>query len=157
VINSRGGIAADVLAALLAVVAPAVRPAPILNTVQSDYLENCGGCHGIQGSSFPAHVPQLRGRIGYFLCTADSRAYLLSLPNVALSSMDDERLAAVMNFVVFDLGGASTDTASRRFTRQEVARGRKHPLMGASLASARATIVRQIEERCRVRSELLRF
>ncbi|HEX7938901.1 MAG TPA: hypothetical protein VF483_07885, partial [Gemmatimonadaceae bacterium] len=79
-------------------------PTRSLNPVQSDYVEHCGGCHGIQGVSFPARVPQLRGKVGHFLCTPQSRAYLLRLPNVALSSLDDDRLAATMNFVVFQLG-----------------------------------------------------
>jgi hypothetical protein len=150
-------MSAGALAVLLGAVTPLAKPAPILGSVQSDYVANCGGCHGIQGNSFPAHVPQLRGRIGYFLCTAESRAYLLRLPNVALNSLDDERLAAVMNFVVFDLGGPSSNTASSRFTSEEVARQRKRPLTGASLIRTRATIVQQIEQRCRVPSRSLQF
>ncbi|MDI1295314.1 MAG: hypothetical protein PSY12_05430 [bacterium] len=29
---------------------------------RSDYVENCGGCHGVQGSAAPAELPELRGR-----------------------------------------------------------------------------------------------
>jgi hypothetical protein len=131
--------------------------AATLDAAQSDYVEHCGGCHGIQGRSFPAHVPQLRGRIGYFLCTEKSRQYLLQLPNVALSSLNDEKLAAVMNFVVFDLGGASANSASRHFTADEVARERQRPLTGASLTRARDGIVRQIEDSCHVPSNAMQF
>ncbi|MFD2428854.1 hypothetical protein ACFSUK_13245 [Sphingobium scionense] len=28
---------------------------------RSDYVENCGGCHGVQGSAAPAALPELRG------------------------------------------------------------------------------------------------
>lgn len=132
-------------------------PTRSLNPVQSDYVEHCGGCHGIQGVSSPARVPRLRGKVGYFLCTRQSRAYLLRLPNVALSSLDDDRLAATMNFIVFQLGGASANAQAARFTADEVARERKHSLSGASLVRARAAIVRQIEEHCFIPRAELRF
>lgn len=143
-------------AALLSGVALAT-PSSGLNPAQSDYVENCGGCHGIQGRSFPAHVPRLQGRIGYFLCTPEARAYLLRLPNVALSSLDDERLAATMNFVVFDLGRTGKDWGAPPFTADEVARGRKHPLSTAPLIATRAAIVRQIVKRCGVPAGAMRF
>jgi mono/diheme cytochrome c family protein len=31
---------------------------------RSDYVENCGGCHGITGDSAPALLPVLRDRVG---------------------------------------------------------------------------------------------
>ena len=60
-----------------------------LNDVQSIYLQHCGGCHGVQGISAPREVPDLRGQVGSFLCTADGRAYLVRLPNVALAPVSD--------------------------------------------------------------------
>src|SRR4051812_14550271 len=78
---------------------PAPRPA-IFDEVQarSDYVENCGGCHGIQGSSAPALVPELKNRVGYFMCDPAARAYLLRLPNVAHSRItDNAQLADLMN------------------------------------------------------------
>ncbi|HWS65867.1 MAG TPA: hypothetical protein VN325_24155, partial [Steroidobacteraceae bacterium] len=68
---------------------------------QSHYLESCGGCHGIQGSSWKRDIPELRGAVGQFLCTAAGREYIVRLPNVAFANMDDRMLAEVMNFVVF--------------------------------------------------------
>ena len=56
---------------------------PELTTPQSDYVEHCSGCHGMQGDSAPAEIPVLRDRIGYFLCTQEGREYLIRLPNVA--------------------------------------------------------------------------
>jgi len=40
---------------------------------QSRYLEGCGGCHGIDGSSPRTGIPELRASVGRFLCTADGR------------------------------------------------------------------------------------
>lgn len=140
------------LAAAIVVAVP-----PPLAPAQSDYVEHCGGCHGIQGRSFPARVPQLRGRAGYFLCTPGGRAYLLRVPNVAMAPLDDARLAAAMNFVAFDLGRTDATATAPRFTAAEVARARKAPLTTTSLIRARASVVREIGRRCHVPSRLLDF
>lgn len=144
--------AAGLAAALTAVTAKAQK----LDPVMSDYVQQCGGCHGVQGASFPARVPQLRGRAGYFLCSDASRAYILRLPNVALSSLSDARLAATMNFVVFGLGGADAK-AARPFTAEEVGGERKHPLTSTSLVHARANLVQQMERRCGVPAAAMRY
>ena len=60
---------------------------PHLTRPQSDYLERCGGCHGIEGVSAEQLVPTLRGRAGYFLCTKSGREYLVRLPSVATSPL----------------------------------------------------------------------
>jgi hypothetical protein len=130
---------------------------PNMSSAQSDYVEHCGGCHGIQGTSFPAKVPPLRDKVGWFLCTPEGRDYLLRLPNVALSSTDDEQLAAIMNFVVFRLGGESSAAMRGAFTPEEVAQERQRPLSSASLIAVRAKLVRDIERKCHVPKEALRF
>ena len=58
---------------------------------KADYVEHCAGCHGVQGLSAPARLPELRGRVGYMMCTADTRAYLLRLPNIAKSRISDNQ------------------------------------------------------------------
>lgn len=124
----------------------------------SDYVEHCGGCHGIQGDSAPAEIPVLRGRIGYFLCTPDARAYLLRVPNVAHSRLhDNEQLAELMNFAVFNLGGASVPAGARRFTADEVARERSHALSTASLKRARAAAVESVIRACKAPTALRLF
>ena len=96
------------LGGLLLTLADAVAgPAPQMSPAQSHYLEGCGGCHGIQGTSSKQDIPQLRGLVGRYLCTTAGREYLVRLPNVAFADMDDELLAQVMNFVVFRLGDGS--------------------------------------------------
>ena len=62
---------------------------------------------GVQGLSNPNLVPSLQGLVGYFLELPEGRAYLSRLPNVAFSTLSDERLAAVLNYMVFALGGTS--------------------------------------------------
>jgi hypothetical protein len=113
------------------------------------YLERCGGCHGIQGHSAPKLVPSLQGQVGYFLCIPEGRDYLIRLPSVAAAPISNEALADLMNFVVFDLGGAAgLGERERRYTDREVSALRERPLKGAALAGYRAQLVEQMIRRC---------
>jgi hypothetical protein len=72
------------------------------------------------------------------MCTPDSRAYLIRLPNVAHSRLhDNAELADLMNYVVFVLGGNSVPAGTRPFTAEEVGRERQHALSNASLTDER--------------------
>ena len=124
----------------------------------SDYVEHCGGCHGIQGDSAPAEIPVLRNRIGYFLCTPQARAYLLRVPNVAHSRLhDNAQLAELMNFAVFRLGGPSVPSGAQPFTAAEVARERGNALSTASLKRARSAAVESVIRACKAPSALRLF
>lgn len=118
---------------------------PRLTTPQSDYVEHCSGCHGMQGNSAPADIPVLRDRVGYFMCLPEGREYLIRLPNVAYSAItDNQELADMMNFIVFGLGGKSAPRNAKPFTAAEVARLRRAPLATESLIAARARVVDQL-------------
>ncbi len=120
-----------------------------MNSAQSDYVEHCGGCHGIQGNAAPADLPTLQGRVGYFMCTPASRAYLLHLPNIARSRItDNQQLAELLNFMIFGLGGKSASPSTPPFTAEEVARERVTPLNSVSLTKVRAEVVESIIRSC---------
>jgi hypothetical protein len=129
-----------------------------LNVVQSTYLERCGGCHGIQGLSSPGEVPTLRGQVGYFLCTPQARAYLVRLPSLAASPLSDRELADLLNFVVFDLGGAREAGGSyQRFTEIEVGALRTRPLKDVALARYRAGLVEELISGCAAPASLRQY
>lgn len=121
-----------------------------MTTAQSNYVEYCAGCHGIQGTSAPAPVPELRGRVGYFLCSAAGREYLIRLPNVAHAPVSDPQdLADLMNFVVFNLGKGSVPKNAVKFNSDEIMRLRKVPMTpGTSLKQERARIVGDLIIHC---------
>jgi hypothetical protein len=122
-----------------------------LTTPQSDYVEHCSGCHGMQGNSAPAQIPVLRDRVGYFMCTSEGREYLIRLPNVAFSAIaDNQELADMMNFVVFGLGGHSAPAGARPFTASEVTKLRARALTTESLIGTRASIVEKLRSKCGV-------
>ena len=126
-------------------------PLPELTVPQSDYVEHCSGCHGMQGNSAPAEIPVLRERVGYFLCTKEGRDYLIRLPNVAYSAItDNQELADMMNFVVFGLGGNSAPRNAKPYTAGEVARLRARALATQSLIAARAEVVGKMMTSCAV-------
>jgi hypothetical protein len=142
------GLAALLLAPAVAYAQPAL---PELTTPQSDYVEHCSGCHGMQGDSAPAEIPVLRGRVGYFMCTQQGREYLIRLPNVAYSAItDNQELADMMNFVVFGLGGNSAPKGTRPYTAQEVARLRTRALATQSLMAVREDVVGEMMGSCNV-------
>jgi hypothetical protein len=146
-VRSFGAGAVFVLCAnALAQAAPSL---PSLTTPQSDYVEYCSGCHGMQGNSAPADIPVLRDRVGYFMCTKEGRQYLIRLPNVAYSAIsDNQELADMMNFVVFGLGGDSAPKAAKPFSAAEVAKLRAQALATQSLIAERQQVVENLVQRC---------
>ena len=128
-------------------------PAPQMSPAQSHYLEGCGGCHGIQGTSSKQEIPQLRGLVGRYLCTTAGREYLVRLPNVAFADLDDELLAQVMNFVVFRLGDGSAPANAVAYSPREVAALRRKPLKNRQLAQLRATVLADAIAQCQRRAE----
>jgi mono/diheme cytochrome c family protein len=127
---------------------PASYPAD-MNSAQSDYVEQCGGCHGIKGNAAPADLPNLQGRVGWFMCLPEGRAYLTRLPNVARSRIsDNQQMADLLNFMVFGLGGKSAPAGTRMFTAAEVAAGRPEAYNSVSLVKVRAQIVDKVIQKC---------
>lgn len=143
----------------LGIVAPAatqaLRAAEVeLTSAQSDYLGQCGGCHGIQGNTAPAPVPVLRARVGYFMCTEAGRRYLIRLPNVSYARVDDESLADMMNFVVFGLGAPTAPANARGFTAEEVRELRRHPMLGSEVEVTRKLVVEELIRSCGAPADL---
>lgn len=122
---------------------------------RSDFVEHCAGCHGVQGSSAPAKLPELQGRVGWFMCTPASRAYLIRLPNVAHARIEDnQQLADMMNFVVFVLGKDSAPAGTRPFTASEVAYERQFALTSVSLKAERARHAQEAIRTCHAPASL---
>jgi hypothetical protein len=120
---------------------PAMSQDAPLPAPQSDYLLGCGGCHGYHGVSNSVLVPTLKGLVGYFLDTPEGRAYLGRLPNIAFADMDNEKLAAVLNYTVFEIGGSSAPAGAKPYSASEVGQLRRQPLTEVALFSYRRQIV----------------
>ncbi|CAN7525644.1 hypothetical protein LJR219_003707 [Phenylobacterium sp. LjRoot219] len=153
----------SLFALLLAMAQPAAAAAapeltaPTFNHAQTQFTLRCGGCHGVTGRSPPSQVPNLRGSAGYFLCTPESREYLIRLPNVSKTQLSDADLAEVMNYVAFGLGEGKTPKGAKPFTGEEIHRLRKTPLTGANLKQERDKVVRKLVRSCGAPKDLLLY
>jgi len=125
-----------------------------LPPAQRDYLLACGGCHGLLGATNSKAVPQLKGLVGYYLNTPEGRSYLPRLPNVAFAALSDQDLAAVLNYVVFDFGGASVPAGAQPYDAAEVARWRARPLTEVPLTQYRRRLVARLIEHYRAPATL---
>ena len=68
---------------------------------KTDYLLYCRGCHLASGESVPPEVPSLHD-LGPLLLSDGGREYIIRVPGVSQTPMSDERLAAVLNWVVHE-------------------------------------------------------
>ncbi len=111
--------------------------------VRIDYMLNCQGCHLPGGEGFPKRgVPRLRGAVGGFLGVEGGRAYLVQVPGVALSDLPDDRLAAVLNWIIQEFSEAERPADFVPYTAEEVAHLRKSPLI--EVAPARKALMERI-------------
>lgn len=127
----------------------AVPGATHLDPVRVTYLSHCGGCHGIEGRSGNTFVPMLRDHVGAFACTPEGREYLIRVPGVSMSLIrDDQELANVMNFIMFELGGESTPPGFKPYTAAEVHVWRQHPLSVPDFMQRRADMLARSLSAC---------
>lgn len=145
--SRRTAAGLGLVAALHLAASAAAEPAARFTAAQSDYLLGCGGCHGYDGVSNSKRVPTLKGLVGYYLNSSEGRAYLPRLPNVAFSSLNDEDLAALLNYLVFDLGAGSAPPGARRYQAAEVGKWRKSPLTEVRLSAFRRELVDTLIDR----------
>jgi mono/diheme cytochrome c family protein len=106
-----------VLAPALAAASPAV-----------DYALNCQGCHRDDGSGTPGSVPALAGSVGRFTAIAGGREFLVRVPGVAQSPLDDAALAEVLNWMLARFGAPDVARDFAPYTAAEVGNLRRQPL-----------------------------
>ncbi len=83
------------------------------------YAANCAGCHGHSGRSV-GEIPTLVERIGYFARIPEGRAYLVQVPNVAMSAIRDEDLAQMLNWLLTTYSAAQLPQDFTPYTGAEV-------------------------------------
>lgn len=111
----------------------------------TDFMLHCMGCHLADGSGTPPGIPALRDRVGYYLQIPGGREYLTQVPGAANAPLDDERLAAVLNWIVAEFARASAPGAWAPFTTAEV---RSHRGQGpVDIDARRHQLWREIETR----------
>jgi mono/diheme cytochrome c family protein len=121
------------------------------------FQANCAVCHGAKGLGQPSLAPPLTAYPARYASIAEGRRQLamtvlngmfggievekkrydFKMPD--FTALDDAALAAVLNFVVFDLDGAPGDI--KPLTAAEIAAERAHPLEGTAVREHRAAVL----------------
>jgi mono/diheme cytochrome c family protein len=120
------------------------------------FQTNCAMCHGPAGAGIPALAPPLSSEPARFAASAEGRRQLAitllygmfgditvgqshfnsQMPDFA--RLDDAILAAMLNFVVFDLAHAPADI--KPLAPEEIAAERAHPLDAAAVRAHRKSL-----------------
>jgi len=108
-----------------------------------NFARNCQGCHGDSGVSVN-EVPTLANRIGYFTRAKEGREYLVQVPNVALSTIHDQELAEMLNWMLKRFGADQMPADFKPYTGDEVGVLRKVRIIPTV---RRAEVVKLLEDR----------
>jgi mono/diheme cytochrome c family protein len=96
------------------------------DTVRLHYMQYCAGCHLSDGTGSPARgVPSMRGGVlGQFMGSEAGRSYLLRVPGVTNTPLNDAQTAELMNWVLARFGDGSLPGHTPAFTADEAKAGR---------------------------------
>lgn len=100
-----------------------------------DYMLQCRGCHGPEGAGVAGAAPSLHDLSG-FVATPAGRDYLIRVPGIARSELDDAALAALLNWL---LRAQPLPADFVPFSPAEVSAARAAPL--ADVVAARRAVL----------------
>jgi mono/diheme cytochrome c family protein len=132
-------------------------PASAYPAGEATFQANCTVCHGPKGGGQPSLAPPLTTYPARYASIAEGRRQLamtvlngmfgaidvdgkhfdFKMPQ--FDQLDDATLAAVLNFVVFDIGHAPKDT--KPLTAAEIAAERSNPQDGTAVRQHRASVL----------------
>jgi hypothetical protein len=108
------------------------------------YMMECQGCHLADGGVGINSIPTLRNNVAKFPSVPGGREFLVQVPGVALSSLSDSDLTAVLNWMLTEFGPEEWTKRYAPYTVDEVANLRKNPL--TEVGSKRANLILLIEQ-----------
>jgi len=115
-----GKIFALALALALAIALPVVANADD-RRANTNYMIHCQGCHLPDAVGFAGKVPRMKGFIGYFLHSREGREFVIRVPGVATSSLPDDELTEMMNWLLLTYSAAQLPQPFVPFSTAEVA------------------------------------
>lgn len=115
----------------------------VTTSPRSHYVLHCAGCHGVSGAGAPEkYVPDLR-RLGQFLRVEGGREFVIGVPGVMGSGLDDRQVMEVANWLLATMARDSVPEGLRPYTLAEVAQARARPM--ADVAAVR----RRLQDKAR--------
>ncbi len=133
---------------VFAILAPAVAGADgqSQGDPRLDYMLQCQGCHGANGTSKPeAGVPSMIGLAGRFLDDPEGRAYLVQVPGVSQAPLKDRAIADLLNWILERFGTDSEKRPIEPYTRNEVTAYRA--MEPIDVAATRARLIERQRKR----------
>lgn len=97
-------------------------------TPRINYLLHCSGCHLPDGQGNPPNVPTLHQELGRMMGVAAMRTYLVRVPGSAYSSLSDEELTAVANWILEQFNAETLPGDFVPLSTVEVTRARQESL-----------------------------
>lgn len=88
---------------------------------QVNYMLHCQGCHLPQGEGFTGRVPPMKNFVGYFLHSQEGREFVIRVPGVAHSALNDQELAELVNWLLREFSAAQLPPVFTPFSPDEVA------------------------------------
>ncbi len=92
-----------------------------------NYMIHCQGCHLPEAVGVPGKVPRMKGFVGYFLHSEPGREFLIRVPGVSTSSLSDDRITELMNWLLETYSAAELPEDYQPFTVSEIAVLRTRP------------------------------
>jgi mono/diheme cytochrome c family protein len=93
-------------------------------SLQTIYTLNCSGCHGAGGHGVPtAGIPDLNDA-GSYVSTSLGREYLIEVPGLSQSRLDDATAARLLNWVLQKFSAERLPANFKPYTAAEVTRFR---------------------------------
>jgi len=109
-----------------------------------NYMIHCQGCHLPEAVGFAGQVPRMKDFVGYFLHSDEGRKFVIRVPGVATSSLSDEELTEMMNWLLLTYSAEQLPKPFIPFSTEEVAALR--PDLEANPEKTRMRILQQIAQ-----------
>lgn len=113
----------------------------------TNYQLQCAGCHLTEGKGSKANdTPRLNGFVGNFLKVEGGRQFLVRVPGMSQSALNDGQLAELLNWLLRKDGmaGASMPAEFTPYTAEEVKATRYQAML--NLPGTRAALIARMRE-----------
>lgn len=108
------------------------------------WMLNCQGCHQADGAAMGDEVPALRGTVAKFLTVPGGREYLIRVPGVSMAPLDDESIASLTNWMLYEFDRKNIPADFVGYTADEVRKFRQMPY-SSEVGTIRANLIEKIE------------
>ncbi|MFV3288797.1 cytochrome C [Pseudomonas sp. NY11955] len=128
-----------------------VAPVPIAQagySVPVNYQLQCAGCHRDHGEGSAANdTPRMQGFVGNFLRVPGGREFLVRVPGISQSALNDQQIADLLNWLLTRDGMAGNSSPEQwpAYTGAEVHRVRQQSML--NLPTVRAGLIEAMRAR----------